>query len=290
MRDIYREEDYNWVKELLQYPRTVEERLGFFEDTSQVSIPDDPIERVVFQDKAKKAIRKIAQNKGHILMVGKPGTGKSMLADMFKEVLDLSLGEYLRPKESIVAFPGKDSNHIRIVYEHPDKMDHIISNLNKDIETARESVDEFSLSEQIKSVRRVLIGLLCATGISAAAGFFFPAAFIATGLAGIGSIFMYMQENNHKAQEKIQRQAYGGKQRAVKHLLDMVPLVLHDPRKDKDLMARVSEPDARNMKGGIPPTAPFGHGTLRGACERSPPDRPHAGSGAHRFHHLCLRP
>ena len=251
MRDIYKEEDYNWVKELLQYPRTVEERLGFFEDTSQVSVPDDPIERVVFQDKAKKAIRKIAQNKGHILMVGKPGTGKSMLADMFKEVLDLSLGEYLRPKESIVAFPGKDSNHIRIVYEHPDKMDHIISNLNKDIETARESVDEFSLSEQIKSVRRVLIGLLCATGISAAAGFFFPAAFIATGLAGIGSIFMYMQENNHKAQEKIQRQAYGGKQRAVKHLLDMVPLVLHDPRKDKDLMARVSEPDARNMKGGF---------------------------------------
>ncbi len=34
-------------------------------------------------------------------------------------------------------------------------------------------------------------------------------------------------------------------------LQDMVPEVLYDPRKDKDLMARISEPSARNMKGGF---------------------------------------
>ena len=214
-------------------------------------MPVDPIERVIFQDKAKAAIRKIAQNRGHILMVGRPGTGKSMLANMFNDVLDKSLGDYLRPKDAILAYPGKDKNHTRIAYENPDIIDRRILKVNKDIESVRDNVAVFSLSDQIRSVRKVKKGLLCVTGISAAAGILFPPAFIATGLAGIGSIFMYMQENNHKAQEKIQRDSNGAKQNAIKYLSDLIPEVLYDPRKDTALMARVSEPNARNMKGGF---------------------------------------
>ena len=251
MNNDYKENDYTWIKELMNYPQILDEYLNFFEDTSQISVPEDPIERVIFQDRAKSAIRKVAQNKGHILMVGRPGTGKSMLASMFKDVLERSLGDYLRPKEAIVAYPGKDKNNIRIAYENPDKIDSRVSIINKEIESAKNHAPEFSLSDQIRSVRRVKRFLLWVTGASIATGIFFPPAFIATGLAGIGSIFMYMQENNHKAQEKIQRQAYGGKQNAVKHLTDMVPEVLYDPRKDKELMARISEPNARNMKGGF---------------------------------------
>jgi len=251
MDNDYKENDYKWIKELMCYPQTLEEDLAFFEDTSQITVPDDPIERVIFQDRAKKAIRKIAQNRGHILMVGRPGTGKSMLADMFNDVLDRSLGDYLRPKESIVAYPGKDKNHIRFAYEDPEKIDDVISQINGSIESAKSSVDEFSLSDQIKSIKRVRKALLWLTVISVVAGIFFPAAFIATGITGMGAIFMFMQENNHKTQEKIQREAHGNKQNAVKHLTDMVPVVLYDPRKDKDLMARISEPDARNMKGGF---------------------------------------
>lgn len=251
MNNDYKESDYTWIKELLHYTQNLEQRLDFFEDTSQISVPKDPIEQVVFQDKAKGAIRKIAQNKGHILMVGRPGTGKSMLANMFNEVLDKSIGDYLRPKESIVAYPGKDKNNIRIAYEHPENIDDQISETIKAIKSAEKSVDVFSLSDQINSVRRVKKGLLWATGISVVAGFFFPPAFIVTGLAGIGSIFMYMQENNHKVQEKIQRKALEDKTNSVKHLYDMVPEVLYDPRKDDKLMARVSEPNSKNMKGGF---------------------------------------
>ena len=136
MPDDYKENDYLWIKELLDYPVNLGKRLGRFDDTSQIELPDDPIDCVIFQDRAKRAIRKIAQNKGHILMVGRPGTGKSMLANMFKTVLEKSMGDYLRPKETIVAYPGKDRNHIRFAYEHPAKIEKIISDLNTAIETA----------------------------------------------------------------------------------------------------------------------------------------------------------
>ncbi len=267
MTSDYKANDYEWIKELLDYPRTLEERLNFFEDTSQIAIPEDPIDRVIFQDKAKRAIRKIAQNRGHILMVGRPGTGKSMLANMFKEVLEQSLGDYLRPQEAIIGYPGKDKNHVRIAYEDPEKIEHLLDMLMKGIDSARDSVDEFSLADQIQSSRKAKQGLLVAAVIGLTAGIFFPAAFVVAGLTGMGAIFMYMQENNHKAQEKIQRESNSDRRNAVKHLDDMVPDLLYDPRKDKDLMARISEPDARNMKGGFRHD-PYQSGNLETPCHK----------------------
>ena len=259
--------DRAWIRELMQYPEILERQLDFFEDTSQITVPDDPIERVIFQDRAKGAIRKIAQNRGHILMVGRPGTGKSLLADMFKEVLEKSMGDYLRASKAIVAYPGKDRHHIRIAYENPEKIEKRIDLLNSDILTAVDAIEEFSLEEQIRSVRKMKKGLLWITGLTAAAGIFFPPAFIGTSLAGIGAIFMFMQENNHRAQEKIQREARSGKKNTVKKIVDMVPEVLFDPRKEAELMVRISEPTARNLKGGFRHD-PYQSGTLHTPCHK----------------------
>jgi predicted ATP-dependent protease len=200
-------------------------------------------------------------------MVGRPGTGKSMLANMFKEVLEQSLGDYLRPQEAIIAYPGKDKNHVRIAYEDPEKIEHLLDMLMKGIDSARDSVDEFSLADQIQSSRKAKQGLLVAAVIGMAAGIFYPAAFVIAGLTGMGAIFMYMQENNHKAQEKIQRESNSDRRNAVKHLDDMVPDLLYDPRKDQDLMARISEPDARNMKGGFRHD-PYQSGNLETPCHK----------------------
>ncbi len=251
MSKIYTEKDYEAVRELLGYPGFLDKHLASFTDTSELTPPADPIERVIFQNDAKQAIRKIAQNKGHILMVGRPGTGKSLLATMFRDVLDMSMGDYLRPGEAIAAFPGKDENHVRFAYAPPETIERQIEKVTDDIEKARYSLDPFSLYEQIRPVvlARNILFIIAISSI--VLGFFFPQMFILTGLAGIGSIFLFMQANNHRVQEKIQQENQAGRKNEVKHLSDMIPEVLYDPRKDRDLMICVSEPDARNMKGGF---------------------------------------
>ncbi len=263
----YKETDYDWIRELLDYPRVLEERLAFFDDTSQIRIPEDPIERVILQDRAKMAIRKVAQNRGHMLMVGRPGTGKSMLAEMFREVLERSIGDYLRPQNAIVAFPGKDRNHSRIAYENPEKVERALEDIHQALEACQNSGDEFSLEAQIGSIRKVKRWLLAAAGASTAIGLFFAPAFVAAGLAGMGAIFLYLQENHHRVQEKIQRETGGSLRPDVKHLYDLVPEVLYDPRKEKDLMARISEPSARNMKGGFRHD-PYQSGNLHTPCHK----------------------
>lgn len=251
MNNDYTENDYTEVNELLEYPEKLKMSLNYFEDTSEIKVPDDPIEKVIFQSKAKNSIRKIAQNKGHMLMVGRPGTGKSLLANMFQEVLDASLGDYIRPKEAIVAYPGKDDNHVRFAYGVPETIEDQIEKISENIEIAKNNVEPFSLKEQIKSVLKIRNILFALSLMSIALGVFYPQAFVITGLTGMGAIFMFMQANNHTVQEKIQQETLAGRKNEVKHLGDMIPEILYDPRKDKDLMVCVSEPDSRNMKGGF---------------------------------------
>ncbi len=49
-------------------------------DTSQVALPKDPLARVIGQDEAVRLARVCALQRRHLLLVGPPGTGKSMIA------------------------------------------------------------------------------------------------------------------------------------------------------------------------------------------------------------------
>ena len=54
--------------------------LDSFETTEEIKISHDPLERVIGQDEAVRLARIAASQRRHFLLVGPPGTGKSMIA------------------------------------------------------------------------------------------------------------------------------------------------------------------------------------------------------------------
>ncbi len=58
-----------------------------FETTADVKIPPQLVDQVIGQDDAVMVIRKAAEQKRHIILIGDPGTGKSMLARSMTDFL-----------------------------------------------------------------------------------------------------------------------------------------------------------------------------------------------------------
>ncbi len=58
-----------------------------FRSTAEVKIPERIVDQVIGQERAVEVIRKAAEQKRHVMLIGDPGTGKSMLAHAMTELL-----------------------------------------------------------------------------------------------------------------------------------------------------------------------------------------------------------
>jgi len=67
--------------------------LDEIETTVEIPIPTDPLERVIGQDEAVTLARTAAMQRRHLLLVGPPGTGKSMIAQALSLHLPTPLEE-----------------------------------------------------------------------------------------------------------------------------------------------------------------------------------------------------
>ncbi len=73
-----------------------------FKSTKEIKVPPRLVDQVIGQDSAVEVIKKAARQKRHVILIGDPGTGKSMLA---QSMVDFLPREEL---EDILVFPNED--------------------------------------------------------------------------------------------------------------------------------------------------------------------------------------
>jgi Lon-like ATP-dependent protease len=83
------------------------------DSSSEIEVPKKLIDQVIGQEHAVEVIRKAAIQRRHVMMIGSPGTGKSMLAKAMSELL---------PKEEmqdILVYPNSDDSNNPVVRTVP---------------------------------------------------------------------------------------------------------------------------------------------------------------------------
>jgi len=127
-----------------------------FNDTGRIEVPDKLVDQIIGQKKAVDIVKTAAKQKRHILLIGPPGTGKSLIGQAMAELLPLeTLYDYLTYPNNIM----ENEPQIRMVRTYPDHkylQDHpeYLRYYNRDeLEKIRQHSDKAKYGELVDSLR-----------------------------------------------------------------------------------------------------------------------------------------
>lgn len=116
----------NFVVPVLEEQSSTDVQITNYATTADISVPEKIIDQVVGQDEAVSIIRLAASQQRSVLLIGEPGTGKSMLGQAMAELLlgshlmdiVVEAGERERNVPAVRLLPAGEGERIIQEYEH----------------------------------------------------------------------------------------------------------------------------------------------------------------------------
>ncbi|WP_165076696.1 ATP-dependent protease LonB, partial [Methanogenium sp. MK-MG] len=188
---------------------------GEVANSGEIPVPESLIDQVIGQEHAVEVMRKAATQRRHVLMIGTPGTGKSMLAKAMAELL---------PKEElqdILIYPNSEDPNEPVVRTVP-------SGRGKEIVGAHKQ------EAQKRTKTRSMLIMLLIFGIM---GYAFISGQLLFGIIAAAFIFMAMQYSRPKEEAMVPKLLVSTKPDSIAPFLDgtgshagaLLGDVRHDP-------------------------------------------------------------